>query len=195
MRLLAAAFLLAAAASSARAGAWAPPAGETLVIAKVETMAADEGFDPDGARASLLGERRDDFASLYVEHGLTDRLTVQFKTEAQRGRDPFVEFSGLGQTEIGLRWQAYRSERTAVSLYAAYAVAGEGRNAGYAAPGEGEGDWEARVLAGRSGRLTRFGQALPVFVEVQAARRVRAGLPDETRLETTAGVELNPRWS
>ncbi|HYG27287.1 MAG TPA: hypothetical protein VD906_10295, partial [Caulobacteraceae bacterium] len=48
-----------------------------------------------------------------------------------------------------------------------------------------------RLLAGRSGRLwNRF----HVFGEAQAARIAREGLPDETRIETTIGVEPRKRW-
>ncbi|MBA3049587.1 MAG: hypothetical protein FP822_08495, partial [Brevundimonas sp.] len=74
---------------------------------------------------------------MFLEYGLTDRLTVQFKGDWQSGEDAFVEYEGRGPLEIGVTWQAWRDDRTAVSLYAGYADGGEGRNAGYAAPGVG----------------------------------------------------------
>lgn len=77
-----------------------------------------------------------------------------------------------------------------VSLYLGGALAGQGRNAGYAAPGAGGKDIEARLLAGRSFSLRgRAG-----FAEIQAARLKRQRLPDETRLDLTLGLEPADRW-
>lgn len=98
--------------------------------------------------------------------------------------------------EVGVTWQAWRDDRGAVSLYGGYASAGDGRNAGYAAPGVGEQDWEARISAGRS-----FGARGGVwwgpdrsFVELQAARRMRDGLPDETRADLIVGGHFGDDW-
>lgn len=191
---LALATLVVAAPTPALAGAWPMPDGETQAIAKLEWMRAEQGYDPDGALAPLPAPREETVASLFVEHGLTDRLTLQLKGEWQSGRDAFVDYAGWGPTEIGLRWQAWGDERTSVSLYLGHAFAGEGRNAGYAAPGAGEGDWEVRLLAGRSAQVRRLG-GRPAFVEAQAARRFRQGLPDEARLDLTAGLDLDTRWT
>ncbi|KAK0349474.1 hypothetical protein LTR94_032987, partial [Friedmanniomyces endolithicus] len=78
----------------------------------------------------------------------------------------------------------------AVAVYVGYAHGGEGRNAGYAAPGAGDHDWEARLLAARNFGVDGQGG----FIEAQAARRWRSGLPDETRLDLTAGAPLSPGW-
>jgi protein XagA len=183
--LLAATALLAV-AGPALAGPWTQPKGKGQVIVKYEDMRADRGFDPDGALADLPAERRDTVAGVFVEYGLTDRITLQFKGDWQSGEDAFVDYEGRGPLEIGATWQVWRDARTAVSLYAGYADGGEGRNAGYAAPGVGDSDWEARASVGHS-----FGRA---FVDVQAARRMRQGLPDETRVDATAGVHLGESW-
>lgn len=189
-----------AAAGAAEAGPWAQKRGEGQVIVKAERMRATDGFDPAGALAPLPAERVDEAVSVFAEYGLTDRFTLQLKGEHQAGRDFFVDYEGRGPIELGVTWQAWRDERTAVSLYAGYAWAGEGRNAGYASPGVGEHDLEVRVSAGRSfavrkraGRLT-FLQPDSGFVEGQAARRVRDGLPDETRIDLTAGGRYGRRW-
>jgi hypothetical protein len=165
------------------------PPGETLAILKYEQAGADEAFDADGARAPMP-ERTDESVSLYLEHGLTRRLTVQGRLGWTRGEDAFVAYEGRGPVELGLRYAAVKTDRMAVSLYLGAALAGEGRNAGYAAPGAGETDLEARLLAGRS--LTLRGR--PAFAEIQVARLDRGGLPDETRLDLTLGVEPSPRW-
>lgn len=198
MRCLAG-LLLAAAASSAQAGAWTQPKGKGQVILKAEVMRASKGYDPSGRLLSLPERRTDRAAGVFAEYGFTDRLTLQFKGDWQSGEDAFVDYEGRGPVEIGLTWQAYRDDRNAVSLYTGYSVSGDGRNAGYAAPGVGEQDWEVRLSAGRSlggpGRAPagRWGPDRS-FVEVQAARRVRDGLPDETRADVTVGGHFGQGW-
>lgn len=169
-------------------------AGRTQVIVKAEHMRAIDGFDVDGARRPLLAERIDETVSLFAERGLTDRLTLQVKTEWQSGEDAFVDYEGRGPVEIGLRWQVMRSARSTLSLYGGYALAGEGRNAGYATPGAGDGDWEIRLLAGHSGRFRWLG-GREAFLEAQAARVLRDGLPDEDRAEFTVGVRFGENWT
>ncbi|TAJ60701.1 MAG: hypothetical protein EPO49_09035 [Brevundimonas sp.] len=183
-----------AAAGPAAAGPWTQARGEGLAILKFEDIRADQGFDVDGSLADLPAERRDTAIGLFLEYGLTDRLTVQFKGDWQSGEDAFVEYEGRGPLEIGVTWQAWRDDRTAVSLYAGYADGGEGRNAGYAAPGVGDSDWEVRASVGRSfGGAGRWGPS-GSFVDIQAARRMREGLPDETRIDATAGAHLGDDW-
>lgn len=172
----------------AEAGAWNQPKGQGQVIIKYEDVRGDEGFDPDGVVLPLLGERLDRAARLFAEYGLTDTLTLQVKTDWQQGRDAFIDYEGRGLLEIGVSWQAWRDDWNAVSLYAGYADAGEGRNAGYAAPGVGERDWEVRVSAGRSIQSNRRWAPRDGFVEIQAARRIREGLPDEVRVDLTVGA-------
>lgn len=179
----------------ALAGAWTQPRGEGQVIIKFEDMRADEAFDPSGAAVVLPGGRRDRSIGVFVEYGLTDRLTLQFKTDWQSGEDAFVDYDGRGPLEVGVTWQVWRDDQGAVSLYGGHASAGDGRNAGYAAPGIGDGDWEVRVSAGR-GADVGGGRWTPdrAFIELQAARRMRDGLPDETRIDLTMGGHFAERW-
>lgn len=155
-------------------------------------MRADKGFDPSGDLQRLPAERRDRSLGLFVEYGLTDRFTLRAKGDWQSGEDAFVDYEGRGPLEIGLVWQAWRDDRNALSLSASYADGGEGRNAGYALPGQGGRDWEARAAYGRSFGFSRL--TPPIFVEVQAARRFRDGLPDETRVDLTLGSRFAPDW-
>jgi len=177
------------ACQSARAGAWPVPPGETLAILKYEGSRADAFFDAAGAEVAMAG-RADDAVSLYVEHGLTPRLTFQGRIGWTRGEDGFADYAGRGPLELGLRLALLRGERSAVSLYVGGAYAGDGRNAGYASPGEGGADLEVRLLAGRS--TTVAGRA--AFIDAQLARLNRSGLPDETHLDLTLGLEPDDRW-
>ena len=193
---LAAGLLALCSAAPAVAQAWNPSDGRGQVIVKFEDMRADRGFDPDGDLAALPAERRDTGVSVFADYGLTDRFAVRFKGEWQSGEDAFVDYEGRGPLEIGVAWQVWRDDRTAVSLYGGVADGGDGRNAGYAAPGQGDRDWEIRASVGRSFGGGRGGDWLPVgtFVELQLARRMRQGLPDETRLDATAGAHLDEDW-
>lgn len=184
----------AALAAPAAAGAWNQPKGKGQVILKLEHMTASRGYDPHGVLVDLPAERRDTSIGVFAEYGLTDRLTVRFKGDWQSGEDAFVDFEGRGPLELGVSWQAWRNDSTAVSLYAGYADGGEGRNAGYAAPGEGEQDWEVRASVGRS--IAKGWGPIPSgsFVEFEAARRMRQGLPDETRVDLTYGVHVGEDW-
>lgn len=190
---LLAAMALLASASAAAAGPWTQRAGEGQVILKYEDMRADRGFGPDGALVDLPADRSDRTLGVFAEYGLSDRLTLQVKGDWQSGEDAFVDYEGRGPAEIGLIWQAWRDDRAAFSLYAGYADGGEGRNAGYAAPGQGGSDWEVRAALGRSfgGGLWGAGGS---FIDLQAARRMRTGLPDETRVDATAGLHLGDDW-
>lgn len=182
-------------AAPATAGPWTWAKGEGQAILKAEYMVADDGFDPDGRRVRLPEQRSDAVLALFTEYGLTDQLTVQLKAEYQSGEDAFVDYEGRGPIEVGLTWQVWRDDRAAVSLYGGYSDGGEGRNAGYAAPGEGERDWEVRIAAGRA--FEGIGGAWGpdrTFVDVQAARRMRQGLPDETRIDATVGGHFGDDW-
>jgi protein XagA len=177
-----------AAPAPALANAWAQPKGQGQVILKVEALSAEDGYDQDGQVRVLPAERLETAARLLAEYGLTERVTVQLKADYQSGEDAFVDYDGRGPLEIGVTWQAWRDDYSAVSLYAGYADAGEGRNADYARPGVGEYDFEVRAAAGTSWVLKTAGAPDQAFVEVELARRMRDGLPDEVRADATAGA-------
>lgn len=177
------------------AGAWNLPKGQGQAIIKFEDIRADDAFDADGDRVWLPGGRRDRAMSVLVEYGLSARFTLQMKGDWQDGRDAYVDYQGRGPIEVGVRWQAYRDDRQVAAVYVGHAQGGEGRNAGYAPPGAGDSDWEARLLAARTFGGTGDGWlGQGAFIEVQAARLWRSGLPDETRLDLTGGVHLNDDW-
>ena len=176
-------------AGAARAGAWPIDKGRTQVIAKYERTTANKGYTPD-AKQVAIPRRRDENLSVFVEHGLTPRLTLQGKAGVTRGEDQWVDYSGRGPVEVGLRWTARRTDRSALAVYLGAGEAGEGRNAGYAAPGAGSLDLEARVFYGRSG----VWRGRKVYIDLQAARLKRRGLADETRFDATLGLKPTDHW-
>lgn len=193
MTRLAAVLLAWAIASTAYASAWPTPSGETQVIVKAESLRSDAVYDAAG-RLRPAERRIDRELSVFVEHGLTQRVTFQGKLSWQRGEDALLEYDGRGPMEAGLRY-AVLDGRIKLAVYGGIVAAGQGRNAAYAPPGAGDGDTELRVLVGRDGVLPRRFGRRSAFVEVQVARLARSGLPDETRAEVTAGVHLTPRWT
>lgn len=169
--------------SAVRAGAWPVSPGKTQVIGKYERQNAEQGFDPQGVLLDI-DRRRDEALTIFVEHGLSERLTLQAKAGVTRGRDRWVDYSGRGPVELGLRWAVRRDDQSTLSVYLGAGEAGVGRNAGYAAPGQGSLDLEARVLYGRSATW----RGRPVYIDVQGARLKREGLADEHRLDVTLGL-------
>jgi hypothetical protein len=185
-----------AVAGPAVAGPWTLPKGDGQVIVKLEAMRASEGYDPDGNLADLPADRRDTVVAVFAEYGLTRSLTLRFKGDWQSGEDAFVDYEGRGPLELGLNWQVWRDDHAAVALYGGVADGGEGRNAGYAPPGVGGQDWEVRASVGRSfgaGRWLGPG-ATGGFATLEVARRLRGGLPDETRIDATFGVHFGKDW-
>lgn len=171
------------------AGAWPTAKGETQVIFKYEEEQGSSAFDPSGARVPVP-RQRDESYSVFFEHGLTDRLTVQGKVAYTDGEDQFIHYAGQGPIELGLRYTVIDNPIGVVSLYVGGVAAGVGRNAGYALPNQGNGDLELRVLAGRSAKLwTRH-----IFIELQAAYFFRSGLPNEEHIDATLGMDLTSNW-
>jgi hypothetical protein len=181
-------------ADPARASAWNQSARSGQVILKYEQMDSVKGFDADGRPVELSSNRQDQALSSLVEYGLTGDLTLRLKGEWQSGQDMFVDYSGRGPLQVGIAWQAYRTDRDAVSLYAGVASGGEGRNAGYASPGQGDRDWEARLLAGRSFAASRWAPH-GAYAEIQAAHLWREGLVNEARVDATLGVNVARDWT
>jgi hypothetical protein len=164
-------------------------AGQSQAILKYERETADEAFDANGIVVSIP-EQDDQSVSLFVEHGLTERITLQGKLGWTQGEDLFSSYQGRGPIDLGARYAVLKAPRTVVSLYAGVSIPGEGRNAAHAPPGAGEADLELRFLAGRSGTLWKR----HLFAELQLARLARDGLPDETRVETTVGWHPARDW-
>lgn len=182
-------------ATAASASSWPVPPGETLVIVKYEDMRADAEFDAFG-RDRPTARREDRELSTFVEHGLTRRLTFQGKLSWQQGEEELIDYDGRGPVEVGLRYAVIDRPNWKVSVYGSVAAPGQGRNAGYAEVGEGDGDAEVRLMIGRDAKLPRRLGGLAYFNDLQVARLNRAGLPDEVRLDSTSGMRAGRggRW-
>ena len=173
------------------AGAWPMPAGATQAILKYEAGRASDGLDADGSRVAIPHVADDDL-SVFVEHGLTSRLTLQAQLGATRGDDGYEENEGRGPVSLGLRYTVLVQARgrQVFSVYVGGTAPGVGRNAAYAKPDQGRADGEVRLLFGRSALV--FGRE--AYVDVEAARLFRSELADENRLDLTLGYEARRNW-
>ena len=84
---------------------------------------ADELFGLQGEIIPLY-HRTDEQLSVFVEHGLTRRLTLQAEAAYTRGEDMFSAYEGRGPTSLGLRYALIHTPRTVVSVYAGGVAAG-----------------------------------------------------------------------
>jgi len=152
---------------------------------------ADMSFDDAGQRRDDGYFYKDELA-LYLEYGLTDRITLvsraAWQTVERRNGPDFDSAQGLAATEIGLRGALHADARQVISLQAMVMLPGEGENISNQPLGDGGNAWEVRALWGRN--LSR-----ELFADAQLAYRQREGVyADEARLDLTLGWQPARRW-
>jgi len=181
-------------AAPAHAGPWTLPEGTSQTIIKHEQRRSNDGFDEAGQRVALPGPLRDNAVGVWAEYGLTDRVTLQLKGDWQDNQDATIRYERRGPIELGATFQIWRNARSAVSVYGGYADAGDARNPRLDRPGAGTSDWEVRTSIGHAfGGNGRSGRNRS-FADIQFARRMRDGMPDETRGDFTFGTHYGQHW-
>ena len=176
------------------AGSWPLPPGDGQIIQTNLAVKADRGFDQNGKLSQPVQFSKFE-TGIFWEHGLTDTSTLVLASSFQdlqfRAGVEQVNFSGFGETEIGLRHVLWRDGASVVAGQATVIFAGPGEAVSDADLGIGGTQYEVRVLAGRSFKLAgRDG-----FLDAQIARRFRAGnIPQEWRMDISAGVRPHPQW-
>jgi hypothetical protein len=170
-------FVWVAGIAPAEAGAWTKPRGETLMISTQSVHYFDRA--PGGVSQSKLE------SAVYVEHGWRDHVTLVGRAAIQSiDRSAIDPWRGVGGAEAGARVRLYRTDRWVMSAQATASLRTDGENRNHAALGEGGGDLDLRLMAGRS-----FGRS--TFVDVQTGwRRRPGGVADEVRLDMTAGTHI-----
>jgi protein XagA len=187
------ALALLAHAPQALAGAWTLPEGLGQTIVTSTFMSGDRMFTASG-RLIPVREYSKFELTPFAEYGITDWLTAVVSTSiltaAVAGR-PDDRYSGLGHTEIGARARFAESDWGAASVQASARLPGALDARDPAQMGNTEPEFDMRVLAGTGFPI---GDWLG-FVDAQLAYRWRGGaLPDEYRLDLTAGVRPRPDW-
>ncbi len=176
----------------ASAGAWPTKPGEGQIISTSLFDNASQAYDDNG-NISQTGNSQDiSFSksemSVYLEHGLTAKTTLVAQSSFQdiqfRAGIDDVDFTGIGESYIGVRHLFWHDTKTVISAQGGLIFAGAGEAISDADLGFGATHFEARVLLGRSLELAKRDG----FVDLQAARRFRPGnVPDEWRVDATAG--------
>ncbi|MCL1529594.1 hypothetical protein M3O57_04130 [Xanthomonas nasturtii] len=212
--------LLAASPGTALAGAWTQPQGDTLVIVKALHSDGRGWFDDshhrttfgDGQQFDGNGRSRQDQLNVYVEHGLTDKLSfignfyftdVGFSShDVGRGRQQ-TSTTGFSDQEIGLRYalpsapdDVWRSSVQGLVSIPAY-----GRSKTYhpnnppanSDPALGLGDYGLELRYSRGRGYTLGGRN--GYVDLGGAVRLRgSAASDEVRVDASTGLSLTPSW-
>jgi protein XagA len=171
-----------AGAPDAQAGPWTRERGEGLLIV---TLGVHQMDTP----GSALSKHE---TAVYAEYGLLDGLTLVGRTgwqmleEQAEGGARSAE--GMGGAEAGLRLRLLARDRWVVSAQGLTTFRVEGETWNNVPYGEGGGDLEGRLMAGRSIGETGFASA-------QIAWRDRGNLPGgEIRFDTGAGIRVTGPW-
>jgi hypothetical protein len=180
--------------TSAQAGAWPQPEGETEAIVSVAHSLAHRAFDPTGNAVSR-GRFRKIETQLYVEHGLTDRVTLV--GEVARSSDTTEAFNrqfddtSFRRVELGARAYLFTWKETLYSLDAIAALQAASGGDDPAASQSGDVDYEFGLSTGAP--FTFWG--LNGFNAQRFAYRYRPGLrPSEASVDVTIGLKWGPDW-
>lgn len=179
--------------ATAKASAWPLEKGRGQLILTQLYDSTDQSFGPDDDAVYPVDFEKHEI-SVYGEYGLTPALTFvtrlayqNVSLEIESGADAA---RGLAASEVGLRQTLWRDERSVVSAQATVILPGAGENVTDIFFGDGETDFEARLLAGHSFSWRgRNG-----FAEAQAGYRLRGGdFANEQRLDLTLGYEVTDK--
>lgn len=157
--------------------------GRTQAIVKVEMQRAEETFDGTGQRVPIP-LHHDLAADLFVERGISDRLTLQGKLYGASIKEDGLSQTAYGHSELGARWTAYNGHKGVFSFYTGLTLPVAGTE-------KGRAGLEVRVLLGRA---INFGQR-KLVADVQMATLTGSGHGREGRLEGTLGLDLTEHWS
>lgn len=183
------------------ADAWTQEQGHALWI--VKGLYSDSGayFDDghDRQNFGFDGKSRQEQLNLYVEYGLTNRLTFVGNFYASRFgyRNDFGEQSrtGFSDQEVGLRY-ALNPDRdgpwvSALQVLTVFPAYGEHEESTSPVLGLGGYGMEFRYSAGRGYTLGTHS----AYVDMGAAVRLRTGdAADEARADISSGVALTTKW-
>jgi hypothetical protein len=184
--------LLFMAAGSAHAGAWTQKKGSGYHRVAANYYFADENFDSNGDSHSMEknGEFKDINLNYYGEYGLLDSLTVFgsfYYKDLEREDDEIIhETKGIGDVDLGLRYNLYSGKIGVLSMQGMVKIPELYDDEDSMPLGNGQYDYEARLLYGRS-----LWPVIPGYMNLEAGYRWRSDEPsDEFRYIVEAGSDL-----
>ncbi len=176
--------------AAAEASAWPQATGDTQIIISYEPGNADKGFDANGDKSLSLDKWKTNEASLYVDHGVSERLTLTAKVNYRDYTTDSGRFSGLSSIEAGGRWTVKRTDDFVFALGASAEGLGKGRRTDFDLSTKGGTDYDLRAYAGKSFRF----MGKPAFIDLQAARHLRQYEASQWRVDATLGLKPSPKW-
>lgn len=174
----------------AQAGAWPQAEGATQVIITYEPGKADKGFDASGDKTITLDKWQQNNLSVFVDHGVSEHLTLTAKVNYRDYTTGTDSFSGLSSIEAGGRWTVKRTDDFVFALGATVEGFGKGRRNDFDMTSKGGTDYDLRAYAGKSFHLL----GKPAFIDLQAARHLRQYEANEWRVDGTLGIKPSPKW-
>jgi protein XagA len=184
--------LLVTGADHARAGAWTRPTRGFYTRVALNHYGSDQRFDEESNRASYpAGASFSDWnGSVYLEYGLTSRLTAigsfAYKSLRTESDAAILKGWGLGDVDVAARFKILDRPSGVLSLQTLAKIAGPYETDDPLPLGNGQTDFEARILYGRS-----LWQLFPGYCNFEFGYRWRADDPsDELRYLVEAGSDL-----
>ncbi len=177
-----------------RAGAWPQPEGDTQIIVSVTHTLAHRTFDETGNAVSR-GRFKKIETQVYLEHGLTDRVTLI--GEAARSTDKSEAFgreftdTEFRRLELGARAYLFTWDET---LYSVDAIAVLNAASSGDDPADSQsGDIDVEVAVNTGVPITFMG--LSGFSAQRYAYRHRPGVrPAVATADVTLGLNWRPDW-
>lgn len=171
--------------TTANAGAWTAKKGDTYLKGAVNYFETSSRF---GDQLPNFENFQDINFNVYLEHGLQDNLTFfatsSFKDIEQTSAGETVSNSGIGDVDVGLRYNL-TNEPAVISIQGLAKLPFLYSETADLPLGNGQVDLEGKVLVGKS-----FGSA--GYVGLEAGYRYRAEDPvDEFRYLIEYGVDLS----
>ena len=174
----------------AQDGAYIEPPATGQVIATFYYSNSESGFDADGDRVDIPDYRK---LELYVlaEYTVTDEVTLVFTPSVRdiAVEGPDNDASGLGYTDLGLRYRFAETQNSSLAIQATARIPGEGRDDLRAQVVSTDPEYDFR-LRGFHG-FTLDGDS--GFLDLQGSYRFRAGAPpNEFHTDVTIGYRPVP---
>ena len=189
-------FMVIVSSSNLFAGAWTKDKGKSYHRIAVNHYYADKMFDDNGDSRSMSsnGEFRDFNLNYYMEYGILDQLTaftsLYYKDLRQEDNRFIYETRGFGDFDLGMRYRLYSDNSNVFSVQGLVKVP-ELYDHDDALPlGNGQYDYEIRVLYGHS-----LWPPLPGYINFETGYRWRAEEPaDEFRYLIEVGSDLGKQF-
>jgi protein XagA len=177
---------------AARAGAWTQSQGRLYARLSANRYFADQDYSASGRTVpfSAHGEFTDLNVAQYVEYGVTNRITavasLAYKSLRDRNDDGESKAWGIGDIDLAIRGKIAEGRAGVVAAQVLVKIP-RAYDADAVLPlGNGQYDYEARLLCGRS-----LWQLFPGYCNFEIAHRWRDGAPsDEIRYLAEVGSDF-----